>query len=771
MSSIFARIAIAAAAVALAMCAATWVGAGTTGIIEGMVTDTDSGNPISGANVIVSGTNLTTVTDSKGYFVITNVPPGEYTVSVEMVGYAAKTIGSVQVTMDTREQLDFEVAQEATAEEAVVISRPRSMVDTGLVNTLYLLTAQQEEFTRTDPASIHTAAGVLSALPGVMIDPNGSGQIHLRGGRPDQSGWYVEGIPITDPNTGMFGTNLYTTGMSKFQTYTGGFGVEYGNAIAGVLNEVKRTGGDSRGFLFDTEGGNQAHRLMRAEFGGGTPNSFNYFVSGVTQSSDLDGPIVKAQDYVDGVAKLVWPAKNDTVTVLAMQGTVDGKLSLYHDLGNYDTPTTHELDFMHQRYAVGAVTWNHSFSPKTFLTVRPYYLYTNILQNGMGASTGLPYYFDAWSTRKGLQIAYTSQLNERHMLKTGWSMLNSDNNYYIYASFGGWIFPMYHYQADVPTSQMDMYIEDSMKLAEEWTLSAGLRHESITYDRTGRYYVTGAGYSGDLIPDVTESSTTPRFGLSYAPNDRTAWKLSWGKYTKWVPSSVVQKVYFSPDDFYAEAAAPGLGSTAPQQSTAMELSYEKQVNDTVAYRITPFVAKYQNLSDLYTDGSGIATYMNLGEGKSSGVEIALQKRMSSHWEGWLSYTYQKTQANRAAAGMTSDMFYTSWDQRSTLSLVNCYKSGHWSHSLRADLGSGRADSAPAGDAALVEHAKPYMILNYNLTYELENEPGASSSIYVSIYNLLDNKQALQYRWDPGPVRVMDSWVPARFISCGISKNF
>ena len=117
---------------------------------------------------------------------------------------------------------------------------------------------------------------------------------------------------------------------------------------------------------------------------------------------------------------------------------------------------------MLQRYTIGAVTWSRNLSPTSFLTVRPYYLYTSVEQNVMGASTGLPFYLDVWSARQGLQANYTSQLNERHLLRAGGSYLRSNNNYYIYASVPGWgVYSTYHYQANVDTSQTALFVEDS----------------------------------------------------------------------------------------------------------------------------------------------------------------------------------------------------------------------------------------------------------------------------------------------------------------------
>jgi len=754
-------------AILLLACAALWVGASTTGIVTGVVKSAKDQTALSGVNVIIEGTNLSTVTDAEGRFTITNVPPGEYEVRLEMVGFATATIGGIQVTMDEKASVNVELKEEATKEEEVVVTRPRPMVAADVVNTLNLVTARQEPLTRLDPASIRTAPGVLSALPGVVVEPSGSGQMHVRGGKADQTGWYLEGIPITDPNTGMFGTNLYTTGVSKFQSYTGGFGAEYGNAISGVLNEVKKTGADTSGVRMSLEGGNESYRDGFVEFGAGTAETFNYYVGAAAQATDLDGPVVKQQEYHDAVTKLVWPSKNNSVTLLALQGSLLGHPDTYHDTGDNGVATLHELDFMQQQYMIGAVTWSHNFSPSSFINIRPYYLNTDIQQNLVG-KYGV--FARISSSRTGVQVNYTGQMSPRHLLKVGGSMMSADNNYYLYPGFP-------FYRADVNTSQTDLYIQDQMKLTDKWTFDAGLRRESITYDREGHEYVAGAGYSGASIPDATETHTTPRMGLSYAPDERTAWKVSWGRYMKFVPSSSVQKTYIDPDATpfgpgtpTLEQMMPGLGATAPETSTNFELSFERQLSDSTALRVTPFKATYENLGDTYVDpNTGVSTYTNVGEGESSGVEAMFRKKMSDNWQGWLSYTYQRTEANRADLGYVNDMYCTSWDQRHTLSLVTDYRTGRWSHMLRADYGSGRAD---VGDPTIASRARASLILSYGFSVDLpESWSGVGQRLYLSIYNLLDNKQTLQHRWDPGPTRVTDSWVPARFISVGVSKEF
>lgn len=736
------------------MLAAVWVNAGTTGVISGVVRDADSGEPVSGANVLVDGTKLTTVTDDSGYFIFTNVPPGEYEVSVQMVGYAEETVDQVQVTMDTTSTVEVKITQQATSETEVVVTRPRPMIDTQVPNTLNLVTSGQEDLTRADPASLRTVPGVLSTLPGVIVSPDSLGQIHMRGGRADQVGYYIEGIPVTDPNTGLFGTNLFTTGVGKFQMYAGGFGAEYGNALSGILNEVKKTGSQAPGMQIDTEYGNMAHRNALFQFGDETPSGFNYYVAGLLQENDVDGPIVREQKYSDNVLKMVWPWKNDTLTVLGLQGSLAGKPA--------------PANTMKQRYAIGAATWSHNFSPRSFVTIRPYYMFSTTVMNFTDSQSLM----DAWSAQHGMQVQYSASLNEQHMLGLGGSIISSNNNSYQY-------YGMPFSEGDIDTLQSDLYLEDQFKVNDMWTLQAGLRYERMKYDLVGNDYVTGEGYTGAPLADATESSTTPRVGVVYSPDSRTAWKAGWGHYTKFLPSSYVQNVYFEPDMPIDEEgttlydSSPGLASTSPQRSTEFEVSFERQLTDTVAVRITPFYSDYKNLVQMRISGAGME-FANVGTGTSRGVEFYLRKRMSNNWQSWLSYTYQKSKANSQSEWYPvfggGEQWFTSWDQRHTLSLVTDYKNGKWGHNLRADFGSGLADLWDPYAPEPQGRANPHVVVSYTTSYKLPAASLVGDTLCLSVYNIFNSHQTLQYDWSSGD-RAIYAWVPSRFISVGVTRTF
>ena len=60
--------------------------------IAGAVTDADDGSPLGGANVAVQGTEVVTVANADGVFLLRNVPPGTHTLRVSLHGYETNQV-------------------------------------------------------------------------------------------------------------------------------------------------------------------------------------------------------------------------------------------------------------------------------------------------------------------------------------------------------------------------------------------------------------------------------------------------------------------------------------------------------------------------------------------------------------------------------------------------------------------------------------------------------------------------------------------------------
>ncbi|HYW33421.1 MAG TPA: SusC/RagA family TonB-linked outer membrane protein, partial [Gemmatimonas sp.] len=114
------RVAWLAALVALAVASPPPAGAqGQTGVIIGRVTDAATGGPIASANVVISGTQLGTLTGEDGRFTLRNIQAGNVELVVNRIGYEAKRT-AVTVLANQSASANVALTQAAFSLSAVV---------------------------------------------------------------------------------------------------------------------------------------------------------------------------------------------------------------------------------------------------------------------------------------------------------------------------------------------------------------------------------------------------------------------------------------------------------------------------------------------------------------------------------------------------------------------------------------------------------------------------------------------------------------------------
>ena len=84
----------------LILCGSITVQAKVSGKISGVVTNSETGEPIVGATVSVAETDLATKTDEDGEYFIINVPVGHYDLVVSHVGFERMVKTEVRVLVD-----------------------------------------------------------------------------------------------------------------------------------------------------------------------------------------------------------------------------------------------------------------------------------------------------------------------------------------------------------------------------------------------------------------------------------------------------------------------------------------------------------------------------------------------------------------------------------------------------------------------------------------------------------------------------------------------
>ncbi|MFQ6608173.1 MAG: carboxypeptidase-like regulatory domain-containing protein [Fidelibacterota bacterium] len=206
--------------------------------LEGTVRDSETGEPLPGVNVIIKGTYYGAATAADGTYHISDVSPGSYDMEISMVGYKVllKTGVKIEKGVTVIENFDLEQTVLALGEEVVVLGKkPLFNVD----ETASLTRVSSDDIQN---KIVNTVEDILSEQIGVTTVDN---EIHIRGGRIDESLFIIDGLSIKDPLSG-YGGNLFVNAESidNLEIITGGYNAEYGQAMSGVINIRLKEGRD-----------------------------------------------------------------------------------------------------------------------------------------------------------------------------------------------------------------------------------------------------------------------------------------------------------------------------------------------------------------------------------------------------------------------------------------------------------------------------------------------------------------------------------------------
>ncbi len=206
-----------------------------TGKIAGVVKDKSTGEPLPGVNVVIEGTSYGSATDVDGYYVILNVPVSTYTIRASYIGYKDVVVENVRVSAGVTTELNFELEPTTLElEEAIVITAERPLVEKNLTQSVSLVTSKQIE---TIPVR---GLGSLLALQNSVVIQDGA--IHIRGGRSEETGYYLDGASISSPLSNQQAIYVIQEAIEEFQVLAGGYTAEFGGANSGIIRTQLKTG-------------------------------------------------------------------------------------------------------------------------------------------------------------------------------------------------------------------------------------------------------------------------------------------------------------------------------------------------------------------------------------------------------------------------------------------------------------------------------------------------------------------------------------------------
>jgi hypothetical protein len=204
--------------------------AGISGKIQGVVVDEYTEDPIPYANVVILGTERGTATDEDGHFFLLDIPPGVYTVEVSCVGFQSKRIEQVAVEIDQTARLFVSLRETPIEVEPVTVTSEMPAVQKDMVGTTYIV-RKQELIT----IPIDYTEKLVTFQPAVA---RADTALHVRGGRATEVQYMIDNVSILDPQTGDPAIYISREVVDEVIFLPGGFDVEYGRAMSGVINLI-----------------------------------------------------------------------------------------------------------------------------------------------------------------------------------------------------------------------------------------------------------------------------------------------------------------------------------------------------------------------------------------------------------------------------------------------------------------------------------------------------------------------------------------------------
>ena len=275
--------------------------------VKGFVYEKSTGEPMMFCNVYLKGTSLGASTDINGFFNITKIPDGDYTILVTNLGY--DTI-SENLSLRNNQVLNkkYFLDESSVVLEAVNITADKIEARTETKTSVVNITPK----TITKIPSMGGQADLaqyLQVIPGVVFTGDQGGQLYVRGGSPIQNKVLLDGMVIYNPfhSIGLF--SVFDTDIIRnAEIYTGGFGAEYGGRISSVMD-------------ITTRDGNKKH--IAGKVGAST------FGAKIT----LEGPIKKAKNPEDMTASFILSAKNsylEQTSQMIYKSVLDGQVLPYN---------------------------------------------------------------------------------------------------------------------------------------------------------------------------------------------------------------------------------------------------------------------------------------------------------------------------------------------------------------------------------------------------------------------------------------------------------
>lgn len=274
-----------------------------TGSILGSVQDS-SGAVAPGATVVITNTGTNAITtvhsDASGNYAAPLLPPGQYSVQVELQGF--KRFLREGITLQIQQQARVDIRLEiGTVSESVVVSADAELVEATTSSVGKVVDNRRIMELPLNTRNVYSLIYLTPGVTGSIGTVYNSLAYSVNGARQTMMDTLIDGVSASAPTvSGYAGISVFPSvdAIAEFKVQAGNYSAEFGRSAGSVLNVVYKSGsnelhGSAYEFLrnsvldannfFDNQRGIKLLSFKRSQFGG-----------------MLSGPIVKNRTFYMG---------------------------------------------------------------------------------------------------------------------------------------------------------------------------------------------------------------------------------------------------------------------------------------------------------------------------------------------------------------------------------------------------------------------------------------------------------------------------------------
>ncbi|MEX0720994.1 MAG: TonB-dependent receptor [Balneolaceae bacterium] len=639
--------------------------------VNGYIKDAETGETLISANIALQESNKGTSSNTFGYYSITNISPGTYTLLCSYIGYE---LYREEITLDSGENLRLNIElqpKDVQLEEIVVRSRmdeeERKNIGTAQINVDLI-----QDLPSVFEADVFRA---VQLLPGVKAASDFSSGLYIRGGSPDQTLILLDRTTVYNPSHffGFFST-FNPDAIKNVRLYKGGYPAEYGGRLGSVLTIYNKDGNRN-----ETSGSVTAGLLASRLSVEGPYSNGSWMLA--ARRSTLEPLLAGLRQNNEGIPeKFYFYDFNGKINFEASQ---NDKLSLafYAGKDRVTFPFAEEAEFnLDYGNQTLSGNWTHIFSENLFanfiLTGSRYFNFPEIELSG----TTIERENNIFDFSAKSDLEYSA--GNRHQISTGiWAGVSTLK---LQDRFDG----TDTFQSRIHNRYASAYVQDEWRPSNHWKITPGAR---LNYFSDGEYI-----------------RIEPRLAFEFIPTDRIRLQTAFGRYNQFL--TLITNEAFSGFDVWltsAEGINPAYGNqfvaglkTIPFEDFGLDIEvYYRTMKDL--FELDPFLPDVAGLA--YRD------MFRIGEGSAYGLEVFFEKR-AGKFTGFigytLGYTWRKFPGYNVEVGKEGESarFYPpKYDRRHDINLVTSYQlSSRWKVTTSFSFATGQAYTEVLGRYATID---------------------------------------------------------------------